>query len=86
MVASGWGHGSPIITTTDGVSNPFVWLTGGGGDNALRAYDANDGTILFDSTDQGTTMPGMYRFNTLIVANERIVVAANDRTYAFTWK
>lgn len=82
---SGWGHGSPIITTTDGTSEPMVWLTGGGGDNALRAYDAATGNVLFDAANQGVAMAGMYRFNTLIVANNRLVIAATNRTYSFSW-
>ncbi len=83
----GWGHGSPIITTTDGASDPIVWMTGGGGgDNALRAYDAADGHVIVDASNDGVSMPGMNRFNTLIVANQKLVVAANNRAYKFSWE
>jgi hypothetical protein len=84
--APGWGHGSPIITTTDGTNEPIVWLTGGGGDNALRAYDGATGNVIYDSSDQSVAMAGMYRFNTLIAANGRLLIAANNQAFQFAWQ
>ena len=81
----GYGHGAPIITTTDGVNDPLVWMTGGGGDGALHAYDAGTGQVIYDSSAQGVSMPNMYRFNTLIASHGRLLVAADNHAYQFAW-
>ena len=77
------GNGSPIITTTDGVSNPLVWVVGAEGDNALHGFNALTGATAFNGS--GTTMAGLHRFQTLIVAGGRIYVAANGKVYAYSF-
>ncbi len=76
------GHGSPIVTTTDGLSNPIVWLTSDKAER-IHAFDAETGDLLFDGgeDDQKITTPG--RFNTVVAVHDRIFVAATDRLYAF---
>src|SRR5437764_4364981 len=46
-VAHAIGRGSPIATTTDGVSDPLVWTVGSEGDNRLRAFDGDTGAVVF---------------------------------------
>jgi hypothetical protein len=78
------GHGSPIITTTDGRAEPVVWISPSdipnGGKGSLTAFDASNGAPLFKSPD---VLTGTSRFNTLIVANGRVVVGANGGLVAF---
>jgi hypothetical protein len=77
------GRGSPIVTTTDGVSNPIVWVVGAEGDNELHAWNATTGAVIFSGTN--TAMQGLRHFQTLIEADGRIYVAADNKVYAFTW-
>ncbi len=77
----GNGRGSPIVTTTDGHSNPIVWIVGAEGDGRLRGYNGDDGALLFTSG----AMAGTRRFQTLIATQERIYVAADGRIYAYAF-
>jgi outer membrane protein assembly factor BamB len=77
------GRGSPIVTTTDGVSNPIVWVVGAEGDNLLHGFNATTGAVLFGGG--GATMSGLNRFQTLIAANGRLYVAANNKVYSFIY-
>ena len=77
------GKGSPMITTTDGSSNPIVWVTGAEGDNELHAFNATTGAVLFNGS--GTGMQGFRHFGTLISAEGRLYVAADNKVYAFTY-
>jgi hypothetical protein len=81
--ASYSGSGSPIITTTDGTSNPIVWVAGAGGDNELHGFNALTGANVFNGT--GTGMTGLHRFGTLIAADGRFYVAGDGHVYAFTF-
>ena len=77
------GSGSPIVTTTDGKANPIVWEVGAEGDNELHAWNAVTGAVIFSGTNTG--MQGLRHFQTLIEAEGRIYVAADNKVYAFTW-
>ena len=77
------GRGAPIITTTDGVSNPLVWVVGAEGDNELHGFDALTGSAVFSGA--GTGMQGLRHFQTLIAANHHLYVAADNTVYAFTF-
>jgi outer membrane protein assembly factor BamB len=74
------GRGAPIITTTNGVANPIVWVVGAEGDNKLHAFNALNGNPLFSS---GTTMQDVQHFSTLIAANNHLYVAGAGRIYGF---
>jgi hypothetical protein len=76
------GGGSPIITTTDGSSNPVVWVLGAGGDNKLHAFNAMTGASIYNST---ASLSGLHNFQTLIAANNKLYVAADNTVYAFTF-
>jgi outer membrane protein assembly factor BamB len=77
------GSGSPIFTTTGDGENAMVWSVGAGGDNRLHAFDANTGTELFAGGGPDDAMADVQRYQTPIVAKERIYVAGNGALYAF---
>ncbi|WFU41764.1 PQQ-binding-like beta-propeller repeat protein [Bradyrhizobium sp. CB82] len=72
------GRGSPIATTTDGHSNPIVWILGAEGDNRLRAFRGDSGEPLFASEP----LSGLRRFQTLIAVHDRLYVGADEHIYA----
>jgi hypothetical protein len=76
--------GSPIVTTTDGTSNPIVWVGGAEGDQRLHGYDGDTGAVVFAGGGAGDAMASTSRFITPMVAKGRIFVAANGQLYAFT--
>ncbi|KWV52837.1 hypothetical protein AS156_09295 [Bradyrhizobium macuxiense] len=73
------GRGSPIVTTTDGHSNPIVWILGAEGDDRLHAFRGDAGEQLFVSEP----LSGLHRFQTLIATQDRLYVGADGRVYAF---
>ena len=77
------GRGSPIVTTTDGSSEPVVWTIGSESNNRLRAFNGVTGELLFAGGGQDDQMSLVRRFQTPIVVNGRIFVAADDKLYAF---
>jgi hypothetical protein len=82
--ASNNGWGSPIVTTTDGFSNPIVWVIGAEGSNQLYAYDGETGETLFGGGGPEEQMTVVQHFSTPIAADGRIFVAADSQLYAFT--
>jgi outer membrane protein assembly factor BamB len=78
------GGGSPIATTIDGRSEPIAWTVGTGASNRLHAFDGETGEVLFEGGGQDEQMSRVQNFQTPIVVNGRLFVAANDRIYAFT--
>jgi hypothetical protein len=81
--ANNMGKGSPIVTTTDGRSEPVVWTVGSEGTNRLHAFNGGTGEVLFAGGGQDEQMSLVRRFQTPIAVNGRIFVAADDRLYAF---
>ena len=81
--ADSGGRGSPIVTTTDGSSEPVVWAVGSESDNRLHAFNGLTGDVLFAGGGQDERMGLVRRFQTPIVVNGRIFVAADDKLYAF---
>jgi outer membrane protein assembly factor BamB len=75
------GAGSPIVTTTDGHSNPIVWIVGAEGDNRLHGFRGDTGEPLFSSE----AMTGLRHFQTLIATARRLYVGADDRVYAYSF-
>ena len=76
------GSGAPIITTTDGTTNPLVWVVGAGGDGKLHGFDALTGAVVYTGS---TTMSGLNSYQTLIAAEGHFYVAANNTVYAYTF-
>jgi hypothetical protein len=73
------GGGAPIVTTTDGRANPIVWILGAEGDNRLHAFRGDTGEALFASAP----LEGLRHFQTLIAADTRLYIGADDRIYVF---
>jgi hypothetical protein len=77
------GRGSPIVTTTDGTSNPIIWAVGAEGDNRLHGFRGDTGTVVFSGGRVGDAMAEVRRFQPLIAAGNHLYVAADGRVYAF---
>jgi hypothetical protein len=82
--ANNLGSGSPMVTTTDGTSEPVVWSIGAESSNRLHAFHGETGAVLFAGGGPAEQMSGVRRFQTPIVVDGRIFVAADDDLYAFT--
>jgi hypothetical protein len=76
------GAGSPVVTTTDGHSDPIVWIAGAEGDNRLHGFRGDTGEAIFGSNE---VMTGLRHFQTLIATESRLFVAADGRLYAFAF-
>ncbi len=78
------GNSSPVITSSDGTSDPLVWVAGvgdstGPGDDSLHAFDLLTGAQVF----AGGSVPNMRHLSsTLMVANGRIYAAGDGKVYA----
>jgi outer membrane protein assembly factor BamB len=86
-ISTGWCNkvvsfnGAPIVTTTDGRSNPIVFALGSYFDNRLYAYRGDTGELLAPPQPlRGTT-----KFQTLIAADGRLYVTGGGKVYAFTF-
>lgn len=77
------GRGAPIVTTTDGHSNPIVWVMGAEGDDRLHAYRGDTGQALLTGADR---IDGLRHFATMLVAEGRLYAAADGRVSAFGWR
>jgi hypothetical protein len=77
------GRGSPFVTSTDGINNVVVWGIGAQGDQRLRGFDEDTGTIVFSGGGANELVSGAESYNTGIVANGRIYVAGDNKVYAF---
>ena len=76
------GGGVPIVTTTDGRSNPIVWIVGAEGDERLHAFRGETGEPLL--TVPQVELKGLRRFAAIVATEERIFVPSDGRVYAFT--
>jgi len=63
---------TPIVTTTDGHSDPIVWIVN---NSQLTGLDGATGTTIFTS---GDTCPGVRQWTSPIAVKGRIVVAADN--------
>jgi hypothetical protein len=79
------GEGSPIVTTTDGRSNPIVWILGAEGDDRLHGYRGDTGEPLFTGGGPADAMTGLRHFQDLLAAGDRLYVGADGRIYAFSY-
>jgi outer membrane protein assembly factor BamB len=75
-------HGSPIVTTTDGRSNPIVFAIGAAGAGGLYAFRGDTGELLASPRDR---VPGTRDFETLIAADGRLFVIGGGKVYAFAF-
>ena len=75
------GRGTPIVTTTDGHSNPIVWITGAEGDDHLHAFRGDNGEPLL--TIPQSRLPGLRHFGSVIATKGHIFVPADGKIFAF---
>jgi hypothetical protein len=73
------GKGTPIVTTTDGHTDPIVWILGAEGDNQLHGFRGDTGEALFTSPP----LAGLRHWQTLIAADGRLFVGADGQLYRF---
>ncbi|HEY6257080.1 MAG TPA: hypothetical protein VIY51_14950 [Xanthobacteraceae bacterium] len=78
------GAGAPIVTTSDGRSDPIVWMVGAEGDERLHAFKGDTGEPLLPG-GAGVRMTGLEHFQTLIAAKNRLYVSAEGRVFAFAF-
>ena len=86
-IATAWcasfnGHGAPIVTTTDGTSDPIVWVVGAKGDGKLYGFRGSDGKLLAAVAGGAATIEP---FQTILWANGRLYVAADGAVDAFVY-
>lgn len=79
------GAGAAIVTTTDGHSNPIVWILGAEGDNRLHGFRGDTGETIFDGGARWEVMYGLRHFESLLATEDRIYAAADGRVYAFAF-
>lgn len=82
--ASFVGDGTPTVTTTDGSSNPVVWMVGSEGDNQLHGFRGDTGQALF-APSAATQVLNARRYVTPLVAEGHIFIASDTKIYAFTF-
>ncbi len=70
------------MTTTDGTSNPIVWVAGAQGDGKLYGFRGTDGAQLVAAAGGSAAVT---RFQTPLWADGRFYVAANGTIYAFVY-
>ena len=75
------GRGAPIVTTTDGNSEPIVWAVGAEGDDRLHGFRGDTGQEIY--TGAGSGMDGLRHFATILVAAGRFYIAGDGRIFAF---
>jgi PQQ enzyme-like repeat protein len=78
------GGGAPIVTTTDGVSEPIVWVVGAEGDNLLHGFNGLNGQTVFGGS--GTSMSSLHHFQTILATRKRFYVAGDNNVYAFSFR
>jgi len=79
------GEGSPIVTTTNGHSNPIVWILGAEGDERLHGYRGDTGEPLLAGGGGEDEKPGLRHFEDLLATADRLYVGADGRLYAFAF-
>jgi hypothetical protein len=81
--ANNLGQGSPIVTTTDGMSNAVVWTAGSESSRKLHGFDGDTGAVIFAGGATTDQMTGLRRFTSPIAVKGRIIVAGDGHVYAF---
>jgi hypothetical protein len=77
------GRGAPIVTTSNGSSDPIVWVVGAEGDNRLHGFRGDTGEEIYTGAGSSNGMTGLRHFATILVAAGRMYVAGDGRIFAF---
>ena len=77
------GRGAPIVTTTDGSSQPIVWVVGAEGDEQLHGFRGDTGETAYAATKATEPMRGLRHFATILTADARFFIAGDDQIFAY---
>jgi outer membrane protein assembly factor BamB len=77
------GRGAPIVTTTDGGSEPIVWAVGAEGDDRLHGFRGDTGEEIYAGAGTRDGMTGLRHLATILVAAGRFYIAGDGRIFAF---
>jgi len=77
-------NASPMVTTTDGLSDAMVWGIGAGSSNRMFGFDGDSGQVIFAGGGPDDAMSYVRGMVTAIAAKGRIFVAADAGVFAFT--
>jgi hypothetical protein len=77
------GRGAPIVTTTDGSSDPIVWVVGAEGDGRLHGFRGDTGKEIDMANGPKDGMSGLRHFATILAATRRFYVAGDGQIFAF---
>jgi hypothetical protein len=78
------GGGDPIVTSTNGSANRIVWAVGAEGDDRLHGYEASSGAVVYAGGGSNDAMQNVRHMSTILAAQGRFYVPADNRIYAFT--
>ena len=86
--AASHGVGSPSITTSDGTSDPIVWVFAAdqGANGKLYSWNLTTGAPVFTGGAAADTGPNVRRFTAPIAVHGRIIVAGDNQVYAYKAK
>ena len=77
------GRGAPIVTTTNGSSDPIVWAAGAEGDDRLHGFRGDTGEEIFTGAAAGDGMTRLRHLATILVAAGHFYIAGDGRIFAF---
>jgi hypothetical protein len=81
--ATSHGYGSPVVSTTDGHSDPVVWVPAPGGANRLYGFDGDTGAEVYAGGGPNDVMSPIWRWASPVIAKGRLYVAGQGKVYAF---
>ena len=79
--AGGNGSSSPMVTSSDGMSESVVWYMAGG---KLLGFNGETGAAVYTGGGSGDALGTVNKFQTAIAAKGRIFIAAGTTLHAFT--
>lgn len=78
------GEGSPMVTQTQAEGgDTIVWSVGSEGDKRLHGFDGDTGAVVYAGGGAAEQMGAIRRFVTPIFAGGRLIVAGDNKVYAF---
>ena len=77
------GRGAPIVTTTDGISEPIVWAAGAEGDDRLHGFRGDTGQEIYGGGGASDGMSRLRHLVTIFAAGGRSYIAGDGRIFAF---
>ena len=77
--------GIPIATTTDGRTDPIIWVTTGAGSTFLLGLRGDTGVSVFKSPVENDCLASVPRHTTILAAEGRLFIGAQGRVCAFAF-